>query len=1095
MESNRDIFIKKLDNFIQKYYLFQILRGVLLTVIFLIAFYLCLSIFEYHLYLSAKVKTILMFVGLSLQLVVLILFIVLPCIGLLSQRFRISYRKAISIISRHYPEMEDKLLNTYELNEKVLQNSEEGSLLIASINKRIASFSFLSFRESISFKSAYIYLKYLALILFFATVLYYVFPDFYSTTGVRLMHFQEDFKAPADFEFILESDLWVEKGEDYLLKVRTEGKYMPQSVDLVYGGQKYLMISNDSGLFTYKFRRLNSDIQFEFQSGKIKSNTYSLHLKSKPILDKLEIKINPPKYTGLSSRLESQIGDLTVPVGSNLEWLIEAYDADTLSLSFIKKGQTIFKAGAKLKFADVILEPDTYEISLANKTYVNTVYAKYQLEVLPDLFPSIAITSQSDSLNFSVYYFKGIIKDDYGFTKLNFVYQSEDGVSEVIKVPIHKKLNHQEFYFVFDFSSIKVPVGTRLQYYFEVFDNDEVNKPKSSKSDYLNYFIPNAEQVFELNSSIQDSLRYKIDQSREISRSIQQEVQKLQKSFFDNSNTQWQQNQMFSEIKSKKNRLENLLKEIKKDNARKNQLMKAVGLQDSLLLDKQKKIEELMDKIMDDELEKIFDKFNKLASKLDRDKINKTGNQLKMSMDDFQKQLDLNLQLLERYEVELGVNQISSRIEQLAKDQEELSQLGKKDKESIIGKQVALEMQWERIEKDLGDLLKKNSKIQKPFDLNEFSIEREGVKKEMQESLDLLRDNKMNKAEKSMQRASQQQYEISQKLANSMAEGLSMQMETDTDLLKQLLIDFIDFSFQQEDLFMNLKKISKENPLYVNIIDKQGALKEMFYLQQDSLLSLSARMPQLAVLIGDRIFNLKDLLNQSLDDLNSREVSRAERTQQKVMTEINELAVLLSEVLEQIEAQMSHSASGGQSGNKKGKKPSFSGMKSQMESLKKMLEDMIQSMESGEGESGKQGEKLGKYLKEQEMFRQKMKEMIQNGGHGEQTDKILREALSMMEEAERETSNFSVNEQSLVRQKQIMTRLLEAENASRENEFDEKRESQSSSNYKLRDPKEIFKSKKMDGKFDDLLNDSNVKLMEYYNKIYLDYLIRLNNED
>ena len=71
-----------------------------------------------------------------------------------------------------------------------------------------------------------------------------------------------------------------------------------------------------------------------------------------------------------------------------------------------------------------------------------------------------------------------------------------------------------------------------------------------------------------------------------------------------------------------------LLKEIKKDNARKNQLMKAAGLQDSLLLDKQKKIEELMEKILDDELKNLFDEFNKLAEELDREKINKLGNQL-----------------------------------------------------------------------------------------------------------------------------------------------------------------------------------------------------------------------------------------------------------------------------------------------------------------------------------------------------------------------------------------------------------------------------------------------------------------------------------
>ena len=119
---------------------------------------------------------------------------------------------------------------------------------------------------------------------------------------------------------------------------------------------------------TYGFRNLNSDIQFSFQSGRIKSGIYQLHLKSKPILDKLEIKINPPSYTGLPSRKENQIGDVSFPAGSRIEWLIEAYDADTLSLSFVNKEKSIFEIDSKLQFSDVIFESDIYEISLSNKS-------------------------------------------------------------------------------------------------------------------------------------------------------------------------------------------------------------------------------------------------------------------------------------------------------------------------------------------------------------------------------------------------------------------------------------------------------------------------------------------------------------------------------------------------------------------------------------------------------------------------------------------------------------------------------------------------------------------------------------------------------
>ena len=1091
MKSNQDIFIAKLDNFIRKYYHFQILRGILLTVLFMVLLYLGLSVFEYHLYLSAKIKTVLILVGASLQLLVFIFFILFPLKGLLHRGSRISYLQAISMISVHFPDLEDRLLNTYELSLNARENSDENALLIASINQRIASLKLLSFRESISFKDAYIYLKYLLGVSILFAIIYLVFPDFYPSSSERLIHFREDFKAPADFEFMIESDLLVEKGANYTLTVHTEGKYDPELVELVYGGQKYLMLSDGLGNFKYDFRNINSEIRFTLQSGKIQSPSYLLQVKSKPILDKLIIDIKPPYYTGLTSRTENQIGDVNVPVGSKVSWLIEAYDTDSLGLKFIKTNKEILKSGSTLKFKKQVFESDRYEISLANKEFVKAVYARYQIEIIPDQFPSIDIRVETDSLNASAFYFKGIIRDDYGFSQLRFVYQLENEMAKYFPVPIQKNLNRQEFFYAFDFSAENLPQGSVLHYYFEIFDNDAINKPKSSKSDFLNYYLPNAEQVFELNNHIQDSLANKIEKGREISQTIQQEVHKLQKSLLDNSSDEWQQNQMFDEIEAQKKQLENLLKEIKKDNTRKNQLMKAAGLQDSLLLNKQKKIEELMEKIMDDEKKKLFDEFNKLSEKLDRENINKLGNQLKMSMDDFQKQLDRNLQLLERYEIELGVKQVSSRLEKLAEEQKSLSKLKRKDKDRAIRKQVSSNMKWDRIEKDLNKLLEKNSEIHRPYKLDDLQKENDEIRNSMQNSLDQLRDNKMGKAGKSMQNSSKKQSQLAQKLTGAMAESMSSQISVDTDMLSKLLHDLIDFSFQQEKLILDLQKINYQNSLYVNVISDQGLLKEEYQLLQDSLLSLSGRSPQVAALIGNRIFTLDDLLSQSLDELNNRRVYQARITQQKSMTEINELAVFLSEALKQLMEQMANANPGGQMGDKKGKKPSFSGMKSQQESLKKMLEQMIKGMK--EGQSGKQGEKLGKYLREQEMFRQKMNEMIQKGGHGEQTEKILREAMNLMQQTEREISNFSINKQTINRQNKIMTRLLEAENASREKDFDKKRESKSGQNHKLSNPKAIFKYKKTDTEFDDLFDDSNVKLTDYYNRIYLDYLIRLND--
>jgi small-conductance mechanosensitive channel len=191
--------------------------------------------------------------------------------------------------------------------------------------------------------------------------------------------------------------------------------------------------------------------------------------------------------------------------------------------------------------------------------------------------------------------------------------------------------------------------------------------------------------------------------------------------------------------------------------------------------------------------------------------------------------------------------------------------------------------------------------------------------------------------------------------------------------------------------------------------------------------------------------------------------------------------------------QMANAMPGDQLGEKKNGQASFPGLKSQQQSLKKMLEELISEMKNGNLEKGSK-EKLGKFLQKQEMYRQNLDEMLQKGGLGNESEKILREVTKMLDQMESDISNFSINSSMIFRQNRIFSKLLEAENAHREKDFDKKRESKSGNIIKLSNPREIFEYKRVRSDFEGVFYDSNVKLFDYYNKLYLDYMIKLNND-
>ena len=1096
MDSSQEIFIGKLDRFIRKYYQNQLLRGAILSIVLIFTYFLIVLYTEYLLYFSVSVRTFLAVFSIFVFSVILIKLIVLPIIGLFQIGKRISYRQAIEIITQYFPDLQDRLVNTLELTElSAKSESTNDSLLMASISQRMESIGLIPFRKAISFKSNIAYLKYM-LIVFLAIIgTYILLPDMYSSSANRLVHFRKEFVAPADFKFVLEQGIKVERGSNFLLKVHTEGKYVPADVYMVSEGNQFLLKKEENNGFSYLFRNVNNDVSFYLKAGKVVSLTYQLELLLKPGIKSFELSVKSPSYTKIAERKEQNLGDISVPEGALVQWIIEGEDTNEVQLVFSDSTNHLDtkKEGDVFSFSKNIFKKNFYKIFLSNKHFEKQLFANYAVDVIPDLYPQIQVSTIQDSVLTTGYYFKGILKDDYGFSKLRFCYLINDQLPIYSPIAISCNLSSQEFYFAFDFATVDISEGSQVQYYFEVFDNDEVNKPKMTRSERFSLLIPDSKQLYDLNTNIQDTISNRIEKGIDLSRSIQEDIKRLQKNLLEGTGDKWQQQQMFQQIESKKKDLDELLNTIKNENQKKNQLMNSLGEKDALLLEKQKQIEKLLENVMDDELQKLFDEFNKLAEDFKSDDLNKLGNQLNMSFEDFQKQMDRNLSLLERYDIEVSMNKIIDRIDKIADNQENISTLGRKQDEKMNSQQLKETQKWKDLEKDLKNLLEKNSGISDPYQFKNPSEDLQTISEMMEESKNLLGDEKNSKASKNMKATSKKQKALAQKLNNNLSQSEGAQLAVDIDNLIRLMNNLMEFSFQQESVLTDYKSVNYRNPLFVKMIEEQEGLKEEYSLIQDSLLSLSAHSPQVASLIGNRIFDISNYLDRVLEEASNRRKVQANITQQKVLTEVNELSLFLSEALKQLMEQMANAMPGDQLGDKKGDKPSFSGMQSEQQSLKKMLEEMINEMKSGNGKKSS-SEKLGRFLQKQEMFKQNLNEMMQIGGVGGETENILREIMKMIDQTELDISNFSINSNTIKRQNRIISRLLEAESAHREKDFDKKRESNSGNIIKLSNPTEIFEYKRERTDFEGVFDDSYVKMLGYYNKLYLDYMIKINND-
>jgi len=198
---------------------------------------------------------------------------------------------------------------------------------------------------------------------------------------------------------------------------------------------------------------------------------------------------------------------------------------------------------------------------------------------------------------------------------------------------------------------------------------------------------------------------------------------------------------------------------------------------------------------------------------------------------------------------------------------------------------------------------------------------------------------------------------------------------------------------------------------------------------------------------------------------------------------------LLSDVLKQMQEQMAQQMQNkpGQNNkmcNKPGQNP-----KPGLGQLQKQLNQQMQQLMKS-GKTGKElSEELAKLAAQQERIRKALSDLEQmqkqNGTHGAGSD--LNELNKQMEETETDIVNKRITQETLLRQQEILTRLLEAEKSVRERELDENRESNTATQKPNEVPPSFEKYIKAKEKQVDLLKTIPPALTPYFKQEVNEY--------
>lgn len=1097
----------ELEAFKRKFYLNLLVRGLLVAGGLLLTLFVVFNGLEYFLYLPTGVRAGLLFGFLGLAVYSFGRWIWQPLAALTNLRRLLSDEQAARRVGELFPDVQDRLLNTLQLQGQARDNG----LIAASLEQRAAQLGQFSFAAGIDIQQQSRPLwKYAAVPVAALLALLAFYPSLLVQGTERIWHYQRAYSPPAPFQFVIKNpQLTAFRGEDFTLNVGVTGAARPAEMSIRYGGGER-RLSRTAGRgdeFQHKFEQPQGDVTFQLQGAGFNSPEYRLTVLERPNLRDFKVNVTYPAYTGKAAETIANGGNLTVPEGSMVRWEFATAATEELALVFQNPSETLaahHEAGTFVATRRV-LRSQPYLLRLKNPASLNRDPISYQLTAVPDLPPTLSLEAFADTVTRRYLAMGGTVRDDYGLTRLELHYSLRRagdkspaaGAARSIPIALPRE-SAGTYAYTWNLNPLNLRPGDRLEYFVEAWDNDGVHGPKASRTRPAEFRLPNRRELRQELTAQAQSVAGQLSQAAKESKKMERELAKAQDKLKTKRNLSFQDRKQLENMLDQKEQMNQQMEQMQKLFEQLQQKQDQFNPKSEELAKKAEDLKKLMADLLDPETKKLYEKLQKLLQQQKQPdaEMQKLLQQLENKEDTLQKELDRALEMFKQMQLEQKAEAAADKLDELAKQEDQLAEkTAQNDKENPDNKasnpdqkakneqlkqeQTANQKEFEDLKKELQELKQLDKELGDQNGLNEQKPEQEQTSQDMQESQQQLSKNQNKKAAAKQKSAAARLKQMAKKMRDQMSEEESDQAQQNIDDLRDILDNLLTLSFDQESLMKDFRKVDQSDPRFVQLGQTQRKLRDDARIIQDSLYALAKKEPKIQSFVTREVGEMNGRMDESLTHIQQRDPGRATATQQQAMTSMNNLALMLGSTLNQMQQEQQAGKGApkdgqGKPGRKKGKgKGQGQGSKpgpGNLGQMQKQLNEQIQQL-SKSGKTGRaMSQELAKLAGQQQMLRQAMQQLdrLQPGGKpggaagagkegkdgpqgggpkgqdgkGEQGGGGTSDLKKMMEQTETDLVNKRLSEQTILRQQQILTRLLEVEKSARERDQDTKREAQ-----------------------------------------------------
>ena len=1099
--SEQKPLFKQIHLYKKKYYTNTLIKGILTAISLLLAGFTFVTAFEYFAQMNSDGRTFLFFAYLSMLVLCIYFWIGVPTYKLIFLDRFLNDEEASKKIGIHFPDIKDKLLNTLQLQK----TSTSNTLAAASISYREHTLSKYEFHKAIDLSENRKHARFIIIFLGIIGVALLIKPAIVLESSNRILNYKEEF-LPFDFN-LLNDNLNVNKNGDVTVKVELTGESIPAEVYISDGNMRRKMRSNEN-TFEFTFERIQQEKSIHFEANGYESKSFKISIINQPEVVESNIELQYPNYLNINNKKVSNTNFISVPEGTKINWKLLTESASKLIIdSKSNKPEQKSISRNNVMFSKTFKASQSVDLELTNEQNGLNKKLNFQVNVIKDQFPKINFEQYKDTILFNYLVVGGTAIDDYGIRALSINYSVQEENKQIkvgkIRLPVGKG-NTQNFTHQFLLDSLLKKPGQQLTYYITAWDNDGINGSKSTKTKTYTFELPSKKDLRKSLNESSEKTESQMSNSMKKIEEVKKKSSELDKNLRSKKNTDWNDKQNMEDLLEEHKKLEKELNKLSEQFKEQIEKESRFDKPDEKDLQKMKQLQKMMDELLDDETKKLLQELQELMQQqMNKEELQKMMEEINKKDELMDKELDRIMELFKELQFEQKMDETIKDLEELAKKQQELAEKTKDKKEDnnkLLEEQEKLNEEFKDLQEELDKLKEMNEELENPKSMENTESQENSINKEQEKSKESLSENKNKKASESQQDAAQKMQEMADKMKESQSGMEAEAVEENIDDLRQILNNLVIVSKDQEKLMEEFRTVNQADPRYVELSQDQLKIREDVQIIEDSLYALSKRVFQLESFITKEVAELNDHLDNASEVLKARRPREATKDQQYAMTSMNNLALLLDDVLDQLQQEMQQmmsdkNCSGGNckkkkpgSSNNPGKKPGS------LSELQKSLNQKIQQLKDGQKNGRSMSKELAESAAQQEMIRRALEEMkkeLEAGGNkaGGDLDKLS----ELMEETEKDIVNKNITQETIERQKQIQTRLLEAEKSKRERDFEEKRESQTAKEINRELPPEVEKYIKERQKQIELLKTVPPSLHPYYKKKVMQYFEKIEN--